>query len=150
MGKDEGSSKHSGEHKKHRDKHDKHKEKKHKDKDSDREHKKRRKHDGDDEDGHRKHKHRKREKEVNRDRDGENKMEIVDDDPKDDGWKDKDITMDGERVRQFFSSNNLLTRREYRFSLLIYQHLKASKFPREPNPRSQIPLSLMRQRLRLR
>ncbi|KAJ3512300.1 hypothetical protein NLJ89_g3592 [Agrocybe chaxingu] len=90
MGKDESTSKHSRKHEKHMEKGLKHK---HKDKDRDHKHKKRRKHE-EEEDDYRKHKHQKRE----RDRDDENKMEIVDDDARDDGWVEKDISMDGERI----------------------------------------------------
>jgi len=109
MGDDTSSSKHSS---KHRSKHDKHEKRdkhdRHRDHDDpDRKHKKRRKHDDEDEGSgskHKKHKHSKKDKDKDRkrDKDGENKMQIVDDDPTDDGmWVEKDITMDGEHVGNF-------------------------------------------------
>ncbi|KAF9534534.1 CwfJ C-terminus 1-domain-containing protein-like protein [Crepidotus variabilis] len=107
MGKDEGSSKHAGdqkEHKKHKHKGDKERKHKERDGDYDYEHKKRRKREEEEGDvGHRKHKHRKKEKkdkkkEPSRDSEGENRMDIVDDDLEAEVWRDKDLTMDGERV----------------------------------------------------
>lgn len=84
MGKGDSSEKHSSKHEKHRDK------------DTDRKHKKRRKHDdNDDSDRHRKHKHRKRDKD-------ESKVNIVDDGEEEKLWVEKDIDMDGERVRNLF------------------------------------------------
>jgi hypothetical protein len=68
--------------------------------DKDSKHSKRKKNE-DDESHHRKHKHRKKEK--RRDRSGERKLELVDDDPPDDVWKEKDLTEDGERVRSYTS-----------------------------------------------
>lgn len=65
------------------------------DRDSDRKHKKRRKHEDDYEGSKRKHKHRKRNK-----GDKGEKLSIVDDDVNDDDmWVEKNIDMDGERVR---------------------------------------------------
>lgn len=83
---------------KHKSKHEKHK-----DSDPDRKHKKRAR---EDEEGksRKKHKHRKGDKGKERDKRGEHKVEIVDDDPNDEGlWVEKDITMDGERVRNCHS-----------------------------------------------
>ena len=83
MGKGDSTEKHASKHEKHREK-------------ADRKHKKRRKHDdnddNDDTDRHRKHKHRKR------DRD-ESKVNIVDEGAEEKLWVEKDIDMDGERVR---------------------------------------------------
>jgi hypothetical protein len=71
---------------------------KHRDKDPDRKHKKRRKHDDDDgADRHRKHKYRKRDKD-------ESKVKIVDDGDDEKLWVEKDIDMDGERVRDIIES----------------------------------------------
>ncbi len=66
----------------------------------DRKHKKRRKHEDDlEDDTGRKHKHRKKDKGTK-----EEKLEIVDDDVSDDGmWVEKNIDMDGERVRDLSS-----------------------------------------------
>jgi hypothetical protein len=71
----------------------------HSDKDGNREDKKRRKHE-DDDDLHRKHKHRKKGKDKGRhkDRTSEHSLEVVED-PKDDIWREKDLTKDGEKVR---------------------------------------------------
>jgi hypothetical protein len=83
-------------HSRHKSKHEKHK-----DFNSDLKHGKRVR-DDDEEKGSRKHhrKHKKSENGIERDRRGEHKMEIVDDDPNDEGmWIEKDISMDGERVR---------------------------------------------------
>jgi len=75
---------------------------KHKDSDPDRKHKKRAREDEEGKGSRKKHKHRKSEKGKERDKKGEHKVEIVDDDPNDEGmWVEKDITMDGERVRNY-------------------------------------------------
>ena len=90
MGKGDSTEKNASKHEKHRDK------------DTDRKHKKRRKHDDDDDsDRHRKHKHRKRDKD-------ESKVNIVDDGDEEKLWVEKDIDMDGERVRK-----NLVSYRQY-------------------------------------
>ena len=80
----------------------------HSDKDRSREHKKRRKHEEDDESLHRKHKHRKKGKDKGRpkDRSGERRLQVVDDDPKNDIWKEKDLTEDGEKVCIFQCNDN--------------------------------------------
>jgi len=71
---------------------------KHKDSDSDRKHKKRAREEEEGKGSRKKHKHR---KSKGKER-GEHKVEIVDDDPNDEGmWVEKDITMDGERVRNY-------------------------------------------------
>jgi hypothetical protein len=100
MEKEASSSKHSREHKS---KHHKHRED-----DPDRKHKKRHRHDDEEESSSRKkhHKHHKKDKEKSKDKKGhaEKKMDIVDDDPNDENmWQEKDIDMDGERVRKQLS-----------------------------------------------
>ncbi|KAF8967089.1 CwfJ C-terminus 1-domain-containing protein-like protein [Flammula alnicola] len=98
MEKEDSTSKHSSKHKSNNEKH--------KDSDIERKHKKRHRHEDEDNSGssrkkhHKHHKHRgDKEKGKGNERSEDKKMEIVDDDPNDEGmWVEKDIGMDGERV----------------------------------------------------
>lgn len=75
-------------------------------KDRNREHKKRRKHeDDDDESFHHKHRKKAKDKEKHQERSGKHKLEVVDNDPQDDIWLERDPTEDGERVRGFWNHN---------------------------------------------
>jgi len=112
----EGKSKDSGDKRKQQDEKEKH----------GREHK-RHKHkhgNGEGDDHHRKHKDRKKEKHRERD----SKLMIVDDDTKQSLWQEKDITMDGERVRiwslLFFCRQSSYQNTSHRSLRLTFQQLK--------------------------